>query len=209
MTDSLSLPGYVPPDLLAPILGHSRVDGHIDDAQLVADSRRDQDAYAALYQRYVTSVYRYMLVSVGNVQDAQDLTAQTFLAGFEGLDAFQGKGQFAAWLFGIARRKVVDYYRHSKQEVPYDSLEDTPHPDRQPDQLAEEHFDFDVLANAIHTLAPDRAEVVRLRIYAELSVMEISVAMGRSENAIRMLFSRALHDLKPLLNADRQEHLAR
>ncbi len=200
MTDGYALAGHLSLDILAPT-PECEVDEHtLDDTALVTETRRNQDAYAALYRRYANSVYRYMLVCVGNEQDAQDLTAQTFLAGLEGLGAYQGRGKFAAWLFSIAHRKVVDFYRRARRDVHLDDLSETPHPDRQPDQIVEERFDYERLTQAIQALAPDRAEAIRLRVFAELSVGEISEAMGRSEGAVRMLLSRALGDLRGRLN---------
>lgn len=183
-------------DIFAPAQDSAAHEGELDDLALVAESRRNQEAYALLYRRYANSVYRYMLVCVGNEQDAQDLMAQAFLAGLEGLHLYQGRGKFAAWLFSIAHRKVMDYYRHARKDVPLDDLTETAHPDRQPDQIAEDRSDYEQLTRAIHALAPDRAEVVRLRVFAELSIAEISEAMGRSESAVRMLLSRAIHDLR-------------
>jgi RNA polymerase sigma-70 factor (ECF subfamily) len=171
----------------------ARVDG---DATLAAEAVHDREAYAELYRRHANSVYRYMIAYVGNTQDAQDLTAQTFLAGLEGIGGFAGRGTFGAWLFGIARRKAMDYFRRQQATVPLDSVADCPHPGRQPDQEVEDRFDYEQLAAMIRTLAPDRAEAITLRVFAELSVTEIAESMGRSETAVRMLLSRAVHDLK-------------
>ncbi|MFW5943112.1 MAG: RNA polymerase sigma factor [Chloroflexota bacterium] len=71
-----------------------------DGAQLAAAAKKDVIAFDALYRRYVTRVYRYCLLRCGDEQDAEDLTAQTFLAAIENLStaetaAMMGKGQSA------------------------------------------------------------------------------------------------------------------
>ncbi len=202
MTDSLSFNSSSLLDIFAPRAFETPVNVKLEDAALVFAARANREAYAALYHRYANSVYRYILAYVRNVQDAQDLTEQTFLAGLEGIRSFEGRGQFSAWLFGIARRKVMDYYRHERIHVPLDSLTETAHPARQPDQVVEDRLDFEQLALAINTLAPDRAEAIRLRIFAELSIPEISESMGRSESAVRMLLSRAVNDLRRKLTSN-------
>jgi RNA polymerase sigma-70 factor (ECF subfamily) len=202
MADGLSLTSSTLLDIFAPRTLDGAGDTRQEDAALALAAKANQEAFATLYHRYANSVYRYMLAYVRDVQDAQDLTEQTFLASLEGIRSYEGRGQFAAWLFGIARRKVMDYYRHAHDHVPLDSLTETAHPSRQPDQVVEERIDFEHLAQAIDTLAPDRAEVIRLRIFAELSVAEISESMGRSESAIRMLLSRAVHDLRHKMAGD-------
>ena len=170
---------------------------HDPDALLAAAAASgNRDAYALLYQRHATGVYRYMLAHVGSIADAQDLTAQTFLAGLEGIAGFAGRGKFVAWLFGIARRKAMDHFRAARRTIPLNELEDAADPDGQPDELAEARLDFAELAAAIHTLAPDRAEAISLRIFAELSISDTAHLMGKSEAAVRMLLSRAVHDLR-------------
>jgi RNA polymerase sigma-70 factor, ECF subfamily len=171
-----------------------------DDASLAALAKRDREAFAELYRRHANSVYRYMLAYVGNPQDAQDLTAQTFLAGLENIASFAGRGTFAAWLFGIARRKAMDYFRQDPHTVPLDALAELAHPSLPPDQMVEDTQDYEQLAAAIRSLAPDRAEALTLRVFAELPICEIAAAMGRRESAVRMLLSRAVHDLKHMLN---------
>lgn len=209
MTESISLTGNLPQDILSPLAGAAAGEREDSDAQLIIASKHNCEAYATLYRRYANSVYRYMLVCVVDEQDAQDLTAQTFLAGLEGVQAYQGRGTFAAWLFSIARRKVMDFYRHSQPHIPFDELIQVPHPEQQPDQIVEERCDYERLTRAIRTLAPDRAEAIRLRIFAELSVNEIGEAMGRNESAVRMLLSRALHDLRLRLNSTSPSFTAR
>lgn len=209
MTDGLTLSGHLPLDIVAPPQIKTVGEHELDDIALVAESRRNREAYAVLYRRYANSVYRYMLVCVSNEQDAQDLTAQTFLAGLEGLGAYQGRGKVAAWLFSIAHRKVMDYYRHTRRDIPLDDLAETPYPGQLPEQVVEDRSDYEQLTRAMRTLAPDRAEAIRLRIFAELSIGEVSEAMGRSESAVRMLLSRAIRDLKDRLDSSPAETATR
>jgi RNA polymerase sigma-70 factor (ECF subfamily) len=168
----------------------------LDDVILARAACHSREAYAELYDRYVLSVYRYFLAYVGHVQDAQDLTAQTFLAGLEGIATYRATGAFAAWLFGIAHRKAMDYFRRSRDTVSLDELTETPHPDQLPEQIIEERLDYEQLSAAIRMLAPDRADAITLRIFAQLSVTEIAELMGRHESAVRMLLSRAISDLR-------------
>jgi RNA polymerase sigma factor (sigma-70 family) len=87
----------------------------LDDADLI-DRIQNQPVYAAqafvtLYRRYVRPVYAYLYSRVGNRMDAEDLTEQAFLEALERLAGYHHQGQFSAWLFTIARRRAVDYYR--------------------------------------------------------------------------------------------------
>jgi RNA polymerase sigma-70 factor (ECF subfamily) len=55
------------------------------DEELAQKARYRSEAFAELYQRNLKAVYRYHLSRVGNVYDAQDLTAKTFLAAQEAI----------------------------------------------------------------------------------------------------------------------------
>jgi len=66
------------------------------DAELVQQAPEDQAAFAALYRRYLTPVYRYFYARTGDVQQAEDLTAQNFVAMLEGLPATANAGSLLA-----------------------------------------------------------------------------------------------------------------
>ncbi len=61
-----------------------------EEFELIQAARRDPKAFGGLYLRYVESVFRYLYSRLGNVHEAEDLTAQTFLAAFESFDRFRG-----------------------------------------------------------------------------------------------------------------------
>ncbi len=103
-----------------------------DDAVLVKAARCDSAAFAALYRRYVTPIYRYAYSGVGSDAEAQDLTAQVFLETLESLPRYRDRGNFAAWLFTIARRRAIDHYRR-RPSLP---LDDAPDPIKDDDPLS-------------------------------------------------------------------------
>src|SRR5512146_1797199 len=90
------------------------------DEDLARQAIRDPAAVSALYRRYLERVYRYLYARVGNRAEAEDLTSQVFLAVIEGLPRYRERGCFAAWLFGIARRKASDYFRQKRPQAPLD-----------------------------------------------------------------------------------------
>lgn len=173
-----------------------------EDARLAAQAVHDPDAFTVLYERYLNRVYRYLLSRVGNEQDAQDITAQTFLAAWEGMRSYEGSGVFAAWLMGIARRKSADHFRRRQKIIPLDDAERAPHPAPMPEDAAEQQLELDAVLRALHTLSPDRAEAVSLRIFAGLSAAQTGQIMGRSEDAVNMLVYRAIQDLRRLVKKE-------
>jgi len=170
----------------------------MDDARLAHQARADSEAFAELYRRHITSVYRYHLAHTGNHKDAEDLTSQTFMAALEGIRSFRGTGSYIAWLMGIASRKRARFFRRSgtKPEVPLEAVLHIPTPSLPTDKAAYQRIQTDQILIAVRTLSRDRAEALVLCFFSGLSMTEAGLVLGKSEAAVKMLISRGLQDLR-------------
>ena len=168
----------------------------MDDALLAQQARVDPQAFAELYRRHVTSVYRYHRAHMDNDKDAEDLTSQTFMAALEGIRSYRGTGPYVAWLMGIATRLRGRFFRGRKAEAPLDAALHIPTPSLPTDKAAARRIQMEHILGAIRTLSPDRAEVLILCFISELSAVEAGMVLGKSEAAVRMLISRGLQDLR-------------
>jgi len=168
----------------------------MDDARLAHQARTDLQAFAELYHRHLTSVYRYHLVHTGNEKDAEDLTSQTFMAALEGIDSYRGTGPYIAWLMGIASRLRARFFRGSKPEVPLDAALQIPTPSLPTDKAAYRRLQMDEVIGALRHISRDRAEALILCFFSELSFGEAGLVLGKSEAAVKMLISRGLQDLR-------------
>lgn len=175
------------------------------DKELARRASSDPAAFEELYRRHVTRVFRYHLVRTGSPTEAQDLTTQTFLAALESMARYRGDNAFAAWLFGIARHKVIDYFRNRKPDVPLETAANLPSPELPPEARAIAQLGLAQLHQSILRLAPDRAEALVLRFFAGLSASEAGQVMERSEAAVKMLVHRGLRDLRKSLLVTKQE----
>ena len=167
-----------------------------DDAHLAHLALTDANAFAELYCRHVTSVYRYHMAHTGNVKDAEDLTSQTFIAALEGIRSYRGTGSFAAWIMGIAARKRALFFRGSKPEVPLEAALHIPTPSLPTDKAAARRLQMDQVHRALKQISPERAEALVLCFFSGLNANEAGRVLGKSEAAIKMLISRGLHDLR-------------
>lgn len=169
---------------------------------LSAEETSMEKHFASHYREHVSQVYRYVYSKVGNVKEAEDLTSQTFLAALENFSKFQGTGPFAAWLFGIARNKVMDQYRRNEKlffvaDLP-EYLADTQ------DVLGEvlEEEKRKQLNRILLQLKPEQIELLQLRYAAALSFAEIGAILGRSEAAVKMAVYRLQDQLREELEVD-------
>lgn len=165
----------------------------LDESTLVEKARFDPDAFSELYQKYLPRVYRYLLARLNNIHDAEDLTAQVFIEALEGLMTghFRKGGCFSAWLFTIARRRLIDFYR----KHPESALNDPPSPDPGLPAVVEAGDDLKRLRRYLSELSEQHQELLRLRFSANLNFAEIASIEGRSEAAIKMAVYRTLEHL--------------
>ncbi len=125
-----------------------------DERDLARLAITDIEAFAELYRRHLTRVYRYHAVHVGNAKDAEDLTSQTFMAALEGIRTFRGTGSFAAWILGIASRKRLMFYRGEKVEVPLEEAIHYPSPELPADKAAAQRLQLETISRALQKAFP-------------------------------------------------------
>ncbi len=174
-----------------------------DDRLLVAAAQAESSAFAAIYERHVRQVYRYVMGRTGNTDLSEDLTAETFERAFRAIERYEWRGApLISWLLRIADRACSDWYRHSgrKQEGSYEAaVANLPGMPSAEEEAIQAESDTR-LYSALETLTPARREVVMLHLGEGLSLAAISRRLGRGESAVRMLYARGLRDLRARLD---------
>jgi RNA polymerase sigma-70 factor (ECF subfamily) len=171
----------------------SRKHPEIDDAVIERAIVGDPSALAAIYDSYARDIYRYSYSRVGNTADAEDLTAQTFMAVIEALPRYRHRGYFSAWIFQIAHSKIMDFFRKYKRdpiEIPLDAA----YSDDPLDGIIKEQS-YEKVSALLKTLKDDERELIRLRYVVDLSFVEIAALLGRKEEAVRKSLNRILERL--------------
>jgi RNA polymerase sigma factor (sigma-70 family) len=161
----------------------------------VEDAKDDPAAFGQLYDHYVQPVYRYLYSRVGITHDAEDLTSQTFMAAFEYLPRYRERGQFAAWLFRIARSKMADHFRGNRYEVDLETAQRFAGGD---DALLQviQNEEISRLTFLIKNLNFEEQDLIHLRYVAELTFAEVADLLGKREEAVKQSVYRLLARLK-------------
>ena len=155
------------------------------------------DRFAGLYENTHRDVYRYLMALCGGqVQEAEDVTAETYLRAWDARRRFRGDEQAALrWLFTIARRLLIDRRRYEAKR-PEAELDETA-PDDAPDAesiLIHGEQMQDVL-EALQRLPGPQREMVVLRYMLEWRVNAIAAHLGIPENSVSVSLRRALQHL--------------
>ena len=172
------------------------------DAELVARAKGDAPSFAALYCRYVDTVYRYCYHRLGTRQLAEDATSEIFLKAFTGLRGCRDERSFRSWLFAIAHNAVTDSYRGRHVDVPLELaallLDSAPGPEEQA-VLA----DGDCSVRALLAqLSPQQARIIELRL-AGLTGPEIARVLGCSLASVKIGQFRGYNRLREIIDSGR------
>lgn len=73
--------------------------------------RGDEQAFAALVERFGQPVLSICYASTLNRSDAEDLAQDVFLAAWSALPRFRGDSAFSTWLFALTRNRCIDNAR--------------------------------------------------------------------------------------------------
>lgn len=91
----------------------------------------DANAFEALVVAYQKQVYNLALRTVGNEEDAADMTQEVFLRAYRALGTFRGESKFSVWLYRLTTNVCIDFLR-SRRRHPTVSLTAADEDDEQP-----------------------------------------------------------------------------
>lgn len=178
----------------------------LTDAELLARSHREVDAFAVFYRRHAEWVLRVAARRTGSPEHAGDLAAEVFAAAMLAAHRFRPErpsGEANTWLFGILLHKLAGFERRGAVErrarrrlgmqAPvldrdeFETVLDAPS-GREPSVVA-----------LLDGLPAPQREAVRARVIDERSYAEVAAALDISEASARKRVSRGLAALRAAL----------
>jgi RNA polymerase sigma factor (sigma-70 family) len=171
------------------------------DAELLAATRRDPDAFAAFYDRYERAVVGYLARRTNDAELAADLTAEVFASALRSAHTYRPKSPTAAaWLFTIAQHTLARSARRGRVEARarrrLGIREAFELEARQIDEIDASIGGDQWVSDLLARLPPDQRHAVRARVLDELPYEEIAQEMQTSELVIRKRVSRGLASLR-------------
>jgi RNA polymerase sigma-70 factor (ECF subfamily) len=177
------------------------------DTELLAAALAGQgEAFGAFYRRHARRITAFHLARTNDAQDAADLTAETFAVALEALDRFDPeRGEPIAWLFGIARHRLLALRRRGAVEdrarrrmgIARLDLDDAAL--EQVESAASAELIRVQLREGFDALPRDQRDAVALRVLLDHEYAEVAAAAGVSEAVIRKRVSRGLSTLRARL----------
>jgi len=167
-----------------------------DDVALVAAVlQRDRKATAEFVNAYTDAVYSFIRCRLSPRRDlVDDLVQEVFIAAWENLSSFRGVSPLRAWLLGIARHKVEDYYRRllqSAQPLEPGVAEELPADEIDLEAIADRERTEQRARQVLEELPEHYSVALQWRYWEKRSTRRMAEATGRSEKGIERLLARA------------------
>lgn len=162
------------------------------DTDIIKRAKANSQIFEELYRKYADKVYNYFWYRTGHQKDvAEDLMQETFYRAFKHLSRFQIRGySYLTYLLTIAHNILANYYRSQKM-IPMSELgDDFDVPAEITDSL-ERKIEAEALWRAIQDLSPTERDAILMRYQKEMPIKDISRVMARTENAVKLILSRA------------------
>ena len=176
-----------------------------DDVELIQRTLAgDNNAFSILVEKYQKQVHALAWRKVGDFHIAEDITQDTFLKAYQRLHTLKEPHRFAGWLYVIATRRCLAWFR--KKRLWHQTLEniDTPvtNKDAYSQHIAEEQAKTadmaqqEVVKKLLATLKESDRTVITLHYFGEMTCEEMSEFLGVSANTIKSRLRRARNRLK-------------
>lgn len=172
------------------------------------EGRDRPGAFRFLYETYFRAIERFFARKGLSPEDCLDLTQETFLGIYKGLDGYEHRQRFSAWLYRAAttihlkRLRTAATVKRAALEVSRDGMENPEAtlavPGRQLDGLLDEER-WRALRSAIAELPDQMRECLTLRLYQQLSYSEIATVKRISVETVKAHLFRARKKLQEKL----------
>jgi RNA polymerase sigma-70 factor, ECF subfamily len=162
-------------------------------------SNIDRFAYTELVRNYSARVFAICLSMLSNREDAEDITQQAFLTGFEDIQQLRDADKFDVWITQIAKNMCLDFLRRKKlnkialKQIAADDIKDESDCDRDK---------YSRLESALAQLAEEYRLPLMLYYFDGQSTQKIAEALELTVATAQTRLSRARKQLRQLLGTE-------
>lgn len=174
-----------------------------DDVYVHKTVEGDVEAFNELVNRHHTKIYGLAYRMLGNAEDAEDATQETFLEAYKSIKTFRFQSQFGTWLYKVGLNTCNQYIRKAKSRnrmldaytentAAHGMTEEREIPER----MAIKTEQSQVVQAAIDRLPPKQREVITLFYMQHLKYKEIAEILNCSLGTVASRLNKATQNLK-------------
>lgn len=158
----------------------------------------NKEKFGLLVEKYQDALFTFIFYSVKDEGTAKDILQETFLKALKEINNYKEEGKFKAWLWTIARNKVMDFYRKAKKLVPLE--EENLEEQDETSKKALGKIELSHIQNLIEALPSEQKEVILMRQY--LSFKEIAAVLNCPLGTVLARLNRAIKKIQKSLGED-------
>lgn len=171
----------------------------------------DMQSFSCLIAKYEKMVYTLAFRLMGNKEEAEEVTQDSFVKVYNALGSFKFESKFSTWLYRIVYRTSLSALRQQKLFTDYDEAK--------PEELTQDEMDSaaallerndrrEVISRVMRLLPPDEAMLLTLYYLEECSVEDIRQITGLTASNIKVkLFRGRKHFYEKMLSLTKMEML--
>lgn len=172
-------------------------DGRSDAELLVAVRARDRGAFSELYRRHAPWLTLRLTRRCNDADIVDQALQDTFLAVWRKPSSYAGTGEVAAWLWGIAIRRLIDQLRRRPAASwPLLAISEVQVSAEDEVLLGVQHGD---VAGVLDRLSPELLAVVQATVLDGLSTREAARVLGIPSGTVKSRMSRARLQMREAL----------
>ncbi len=185
--------------------------GPPDEGLLTRVARRDKRALEVLYDKYASPALGLAMRILGERAVAEEIVQEAFWRVWKRASTYDaGRGQFAAWLFGIVHNLAIDELRRRKAhpnaasiDLEDESVVDIPDVQVDVAEAAFQQVNGEQVRSALRALSESQRAVIELSYFEGLTHQEIADRLGEPLGTIhtraRLALQKLREELSPLL----------
>ncbi len=159
-------------------------------------SHRDSTAFMILVEEHAPMLMTFIRATVFDSQAAEDLFQDTMVTAWRRLESYDSSRPFRAWIRGIARNHVLEYYRDVRRRPAWCTDDILQELDARIEQLASRPGDsweekLSALAECLEALPDGLRQVIDLHYRESLSTEAIASSVGARREAIKKRLQRS------------------
>lgn len=169
----------------------------------------DNEAFEILLSRYKQRIYSFIYSKIKDRELADDVFQDTFIKVIKTLKkgTYNEEGRFLSWVMRIAHNLIIDHFRR-KQRIPLYDAHDKEHdvffnisePSQNIEALLIDSQIKEDLTTLMHELPDNQLEVLRMRLFQDMSFKEIAERTNVSINTSLGRMRYGLINLRKLIN---------
>ncbi len=165
------------------------------DAELLqAVAAGDRSALKALYDRHAAWLTLRLARRCGDRDVVDDALQDCFVAVWRQASRYDGSGEVAAWIWGIAIRRMIDSLRRRPaREIP---LPERPQSAPSAEEQVLLGVEYGDLAGALNRLSPELRAVVQATVLDGLTTREAGRLLGVPSGTVKTRMMRARAQLR-------------